>query len=105
MFASGESLTLNCGYGRGTSVADVVSTARSVSGIAFPSTVGPRRPGDAMRAIADCDLIKKKLGWQPHHDDLAAMIETALAWERVKAERIAASEALRTVPVKTSDAV
>ncbi len=44
-----------------------------------------------MRAIADCGLIKDKLGWKPRHDDLAAMIETALAWEKVKAERLAAS--------------
>ncbi len=44
-----------------------------------------------MRAIADCREIKDKLGWQPRHDDLAAMIETALAWEKVKTERLAAA--------------
>jgi UDP-glucose 4-epimerase len=91
LLAGGRSLTLNCGYGHGTSVAEVVAVARQVSGVAFPVTVGPRRPGDTVRAIADCGLIKDKLGWQPRHDDLAAMIETALAWEKVKAERLAAA--------------
>ncbi len=77
---------------RHDSRAEVVAVARQVSGVAFPVTVGPRRPGDMARAIADCREIKDKLGWQPRHDDLAAMIETALAWERVKAEKTAAAE-------------
>ena len=53
------------------------------------------RPQDGKRSdrIADCDLIKDKLDWRPRRDDLAAMIETALASERVKAERLAAAEA------------
>ena len=36
-------------------------------------------------------VVQGHLGWQPRHDDLAAMIETALAWEKVKAERLAAA--------------
>ncbi len=35
-------------------------------------------PGDTVRAIADCGLIKDKLGWQPRHDDLPTVIDTAL---------------------------
>ena len=75
--------------------------ARRVSGVAFPVTVGPRRPSDTVRAIADCGLIKDKLGWQPRHDDLAAMIETALAWEKVKAERLAVASEAQFYQVKS----
>ena len=91
LLADGPSLTLNCGYGHGTSVAEVVSVAQKISGVSFPVKVGPRRPGDTVRVIADCGLIKEKLSWRPRHDDLAAMIETALAWEKVKEERLMAA--------------
>ncbi len=44
-----------------------------------------------MCAIADCREIKDKLGWQPPHEELAAKIETSMAWEKVKTERLAAA--------------
>ena len=91
LLTGGASLTLNCGYGHGASVSQVIEAARRVSGIAFPVVVGPRRPGDTVSAIADCGRIKQALGWRPQHDDLAFIIETGLAWERAKDERIAAA--------------
>jgi UDP-glucose 4-epimerase len=102
LMAGGESLTLNCGYGHGTSVSAVLAEARRVSGAEIPATIGPRRPGDAMRAVADCALIKKRLGWQPRHDDLAAMIKTALAWEAIRTEKMAMAETQELKPSRTA---
>ena len=76
----GESLTLNCGYGRGYSVKQVVEVVKKVSGVAFPVTMAGRRAGDPASLIAKADRIRE-LGWQPEHDDLEEIVSQALAWE------------------------
>ncbi len=78
----GENLTLNCGYGRGYSVREVVDAVKRVSGVDFPVTLSPRRPGDAAAVVARADRIRAKLGWRPKLDDLATIVTHALAWER-----------------------
>lgn len=78
----GENLTLNCGYGRGYSVREVVDAVKRVSGVDFPVTLSPRRPGDAEAVVARADRIRAKLGWRPKLDDLATIVTHALAWER-----------------------
>jgi UDP-glucose 4-epimerase len=78
----GENLTLNCGYGRGYSVREVVDTVKRVSGADFPVTLSPRRPGDAEAVVARADRVRAKLGWQPKFDDLTTIVTHALAWER-----------------------
>ena len=78
----GESLTLNCGYGRGASVHEVVRTLEEVSGEKVPATLAPRRPGDPPRLVAKADLIRERLGWVPRHDRLDGIVRDALAWER-----------------------
>ncbi len=80
--AGGECLTCNCGYARGYSVRQVVDVVKSVSGVDFPVTLSARRPGDPAAIVARNDLIRQKLGWQPRHDDLDAIVGQALAWER-----------------------
>ncbi|QRE74027.1 UDP-glucose 4-epimerase GalE [Methylobacterium aquaticum] len=77
----GESLTLNCGYGRGYSVLEVIDVVKSVSGVDFPVKLSPRRPGDPSRIIAGADRIRAELGWVPQHDDLREIVTQALAWE------------------------
>jgi UDP-glucose 4-epimerase len=77
----GENITVNCGYGRGFSVDEVVSTVKSVTGIDFAVEHGPRRPGDPASIVAGADRIKA-LGWVPRHDDLAGIVEMAYKWEK-----------------------
>lgn len=79
--AGGESLVLNCGYGRGFSVLEVIDTVKHVSGKDFPVEIVGRRPGDPAAIIARADNIRQKLGWQPQYDDLATIVSHALAWE------------------------
>jgi UDP-glucose 4-epimerase len=77
----GASLTLNCGYGRGYSVLEVVEVVKRISGRDFEVRLSPRRPGDPAQIIAGADRIRNELGWTPKHDDLDAIVAQALAWE------------------------
>jgi UDP-glucose 4-epimerase len=78
----GESTTLNCAYGRGYSVREVVETVRKVSGVNFRADEGPRRAGDPASITATGQKVRALLGWKPQHDDLNEIVETAYAWER-----------------------
>ena len=78
----GESTTLNCGYGRGYSVREVLETVRLVSGQDFPVLTSMRRSGDIAISIADNARIRQLLPWRPRFDDLQKIIEHALAWEQ-----------------------
>jgi UDP-glucose 4-epimerase len=78
----GASLTLNCGYGRGYSVLEVIDVVRKVSGVNFDVRVSPRRPGDPAQIVAKADRIREELGWRPRHDDLDGIVHQALSWER-----------------------
>jgi UDP-glucose 4-epimerase len=77
----GESLTLNCGYGRGYSVKQVIEVVKQVSGVDFPVTFSGRRAGDPASLVAKADRIRTELGWTPEHDDLEEIVRQALAWE------------------------
>ena len=79
--ADGENLVLNCGYGRGYSVLEVIETVKRVSHKDFPVEMSPRRPGDPAAIVARADKIRAKLGWQPKLDDLSKIVTHALAWE------------------------
>ena len=78
----GESITLNCGYGHGYSVREVLDAVGRAHGSPVPYTEAPRRAGDPPSLIAATDRIRSKLGWQPRHDDLDFIARTALAWEQ-----------------------
>ena len=78
----GDNITLNCAYGQGYSVRQVIETVRSVSGVEFRVDEGPRRAGDPASITATGEKIRKALGWVPKHDDLREMVSTALDWER-----------------------
>jgi UDP-glucose 4-epimerase len=80
--AGGPSMTLNCGYGHGFSVLEVIDAVKRVSGVDFAvDHVGPR-PGDPASIVAQSDRARGLLGWQPQFDDLATIVTHALAWER-----------------------
>jgi len=77
----GASTTLNCGYGRGFSVLEVIDTVKRVSGVDFEIELAARRPGDPARIVARSDKIRALLGWRPQYDDLATIARDALEWE------------------------
>ncbi len=85
--ADGESLTLNCGYGHGYSVREVIHAVERTSGKSLKVIEKPRRAGDLPMLIARADELRARLGWQPAHDDLDFIVATALAWERTLAAR------------------
>ena len=87
--AGGESTVMNCGYGHGASVFDVIDVVKRVSGVDFEVRTVPRRPGDPATLVAKVDRIRA-LGWVPEYDDLEAIVDQALRWERKLAERRAA---------------
>jgi UDP-glucose 4-epimerase len=78
----GASATLNCGYGRGFSVLEVIDMVKRVSGADFRVDLAPRRPGDPAQIVAASARIRALIGWQPQFDDLATIVKHALAWER-----------------------
>ena len=78
----GGSLTLNCGYGQGYSVLEVIDVVKKVSGVDFLVAISPRRPGDPAAIVARADRIRAELGWRPRHDNLQEIVSQALTWER-----------------------
>jgi len=77
----GQSVTLNCGYGRGYSVLETIEAVRRVSMRNFAVSHAPRRPGDVMTMVADTSRIRLLLDWTPQYDDLETIATHALAWE------------------------
>lgn len=82
LLGGGASGIVNCGYGHGHSVREVVDAVRRESGIDIDARPAPRRPGDMARLVCTSERIRDWLGWTPKHDDLATMVRTAYAWER-----------------------
>ena len=82
-----ESHVLNCGYGRGSSVREVIAAVERACGHAVPHRIVPRRAGDIAMMVADSSALKARFGWQPRHDDLDAIVSTALAWEAKLGEK------------------
>jgi UDP-glucose 4-epimerase len=78
----GDSITLNCGYGRGFSVLELIETVKRVAGIDFPVELRGRRAGDPAQIVASAERARTILGWQPQFDDLATILRHALDWER-----------------------
>lgn len=83
------SMVLNCGYGRGYSVLEVIDAVKRVSGVDFPVDYSGRRAGDPAALVAAADLIRTELGWQGEREDLDLIVADALAWERTLAVRLA----------------
>jgi UDP-glucose 4-epimerase len=87
----GASVTLNCGYGHGFSVREVIDTVKRVAGVDFKVKSSGRRPGDPAAIIADAGRIRALLSWAPQFDDLETIVEHALKWEHRRADLKAAA--------------
>jgi UDP-glucose 4-epimerase len=78
----GENLVLNCGYGNGLSVSEVLDALDRVSGTPIRREVKPRRAGDPPLLVASNRALVETLAWQPRFADIETIITHALDWER-----------------------
>lgn len=85
--AGGTSAVMNCGYGQGSSVRQVIDAVQSAIGHSFEVRLGDRRPGDMPEVIAANDVITRELDWKPQLNDLDAIVRHALDWEQSLARR------------------
>ena len=79
--------TLNCGYGHGYSVMQVLDAVDRVTNLTIARSIEGRRAGDPDELISDNREIKARFGWQPRYDDLDTIVAHALQWERKLGER------------------
>ncbi|MGQ7791544.1 UDP-glucose 4-epimerase GalE [Faunimonas sp. B44] len=86
----GESMVLNCGYGRGYTVLEVLDAVQRIAGTSLDIRLRGRRAGDIPAMVAGADRIRSELGWTPQFDDLDTIVGHALAWERLLMRRLAA---------------
>lgn len=77
----GQSEVLNCGYGHGYSVKEVIKVVKEVSGVDFKVIHSDRRAGDAVKLISKAEKIKNVLNWNPKYDNLKFIVKSALDWE------------------------
>jgi UDP-glucose 4-epimerase len=80
--SGGQSATLNCGYGRGYSVREVIAAVRRAVGYDFNVNFAARRDGDIVVSVAAAGRIRELLRWTPKLDNLDTIVRHALAWER-----------------------
>ncbi len=73
---------MNCGYGHGHSVREVITTVKKVTGIDFPVEETGRRAGDPPSLVADSSRLVQATGWKPRYNDLEYIVRTAWEWER-----------------------
>lgn len=75
-------LILNCGYGHGYSVHDIIEAVERVSGQPLNARVAERRIGDTSKLVADNRRILRTLDWAPKFNTIDTIISSALAWEQ-----------------------
>lgn len=78
----GESVTLNCGYGKGYSVQEVITALETICQQSLPIVIQERREGDIAHVVADNTLIKKTLNWHPQYNDIHLIVKSAYEWEQ-----------------------
>lgn len=83
----GENKVLNVGYGKGSSVREVIAMVKEVSGVDFAVVEEGRRPGDPSSLVAKADRIRNELGWEARYNDLRTIVEDAWRWESKLAGR------------------
>jgi UDP-glucose 4-epimerase len=81
LLKEGQSDVMNCGYGHGFSVKEVIETVKKVTGCDFPVEEVARRAGDTPALIANSTKLQKLTGWQPKYDNLEYIVKTAWDWE------------------------
>ncbi len=80
LLGGSDSLTVNLGTGRGSSVLELVHAFERASGRPVPYDIAPRRPGDIAACYADVGLAERLLGWTAKRD-LDAMCVDTWRWQ------------------------
>jgi UDP-glucose 4-epimerase len=80
--SNNQSQILNCGYGHGFSVREVLKTVEEITGEKLKVNISPRRDGDAVTLISKAQKIKNVLGWTPKYDNLSTIVKSAIEWEK-----------------------
>lgn len=83
----GQPTAMNVGYGRGSSVREVLAIVKELSGVDFTVLEAERRPGDPASLVAKADKIRELTGWQPRFDNLKTIVADAWRWESKLAGR------------------
>ncbi len=78
---------MNCGYGRGLSVLEVLSAVDRHTNLPIRRVMEGRRAGDPPMLISANDRILKTLDWRPKYNDIDVIVQDALAWERKLQQR------------------
>ena len=78
---------MNCGYGNGYTVREVLDAVQRETGARLDIRMAPRRAGDPASLVADPTRLRARLGWAPRHDDIDVIVRTAVAWERTLVAR------------------
>ena len=73
---------LNCGYGHGFSVREVLAAVQEQAGVILDIRDGPRRAGDPPVLVSDPSRLRAVLKWSPRYDDLGFIVHNAIEWER-----------------------
>jgi UDP-glucose 4-epimerase len=82
-----ENLVINCGYGRGLSVLEVLDAVDRATGSPLDRRMEGRRAGDPPELIAGNQRLLDTLDWRPAFADIDRIVGDALAWERKLATR------------------
>ena len=82
-----RSYILNCGYGRGFSVSEVLDAVDRITNAPIERRIEGRRAGDPAALVADNSAILDTLRWTPQRDDIDLIVADAMAWERKLAEK------------------
>jgi UDP-glucose 4-epimerase len=86
-----DNLVLNCGYGKGLSVLEVLDAVDRANGTPVKRVMEGRRAGDSPMLVANNGRLLETLSWRPEHADIDGIVRDALAWERKLAQSIPAS--------------
>ena len=77
-----QSNIINCGYGKGYSVKDVLAKVDEVNQKAITTEIGSRRVGDSAMLVSDTSKLNSLFNWKPKHNNLSFIIKTAIDWEK-----------------------
>jgi UDP-glucose 4-epimerase len=80
--------TYNLGNGNGYSVKDVIGACEKAVGSKIPHTIGPRREGDPATLVASAQKARDELGWNPKHEDIDDIAQSAWNWECYRGESL-----------------
>jgi UDP-glucose 4-epimerase len=82
-----ENLVVNCGYGRGLSVLEVLDAVDRANGAPIERRMEGRRAGDPPLLVSANKRILETLDWRPQYNDIDRIVVDALAWERTLKDR------------------